>query len=84
MTQFISFNESMENSLRGIYHIGVQGNTGTIFNVIINEQQNEITLGPIGQWEIYSNDLKNMNIKIILEDDSQLGYIEYDEGGVNR
>ena len=83
MTQFISFSSSMENSRIGIYHIGIQGNVDTKFNVIINGQNNEIKLGPAGQWEIYSEDLKNMNIQIILNDNSQLGYIEYKDGGEN-
>ena len=84
MTQFVSFDESMKNPLNGIYHIGVQGNSGTIFKVIIGEQENDIVLGPMGQWEVYSNDLKNMGIKIALEDNSQLGYIEYDGEGENK
>lgn len=81
MSQFLSFGTSMEKSRTGIYHIGIQGNIGTKFNVIINGQNNEIILGPAGQWEIYSEDLKNMNIQIILSDNSQLGYIEYKDGG---
>lgn len=81
MIQFISFSSSMENSRTGIYHIGIQGNTNTNFNIKINEQNNEIKLGPAGQWEIYSEDLKNMYIQIILNDSSQLGYIEYKDGG---
>ena len=75
MTQFISFKDTLEGKT-GIYHIGIQGRTGTSFSITVDKIEQLIDLGPAGQWEVYSENLKEMNIEIKLGDNSQIGYIE--------
>ena len=65
-----------------IYHLGVQGNPGSSFR--LNDQT--IILGPAGQWEIYSEDLKKINLSSIKLAEGagieQIIYIEYEDESV--